>query len=134
MIYLTRKIRFCAAHRLYDATLSEEENRERFGECTNLHGHDYALEVTVAGEPDERTGMLVHLAKLDTIVCERVVDRLDHKNLNVDVPVFSDVVPTIEMLAKYVWEELDGGIPEVSLHRVRIHEDDLTADYYGEAD
>jgi len=133
MIYVTRKIRFCAAHRLYDATLSDEENRERFGECANLHGHDYMLEVTVAGEADERTGMLVHLSKLDAIVRERIVDRLDHKHLNVDVPVFSDVVPTIEMIAKYVWEELDGHIPNVSLHRVRIHEDYLTADYYGAA-
>jgi 6-pyruvoyltetrahydropterin/6-carboxytetrahydropterin synthase len=133
VIYVTRKVYFCAAHRLYDATISPEANRERFGECTHLHGHNYALEVTFAGEPEERTGMVIHLSKLDAIVKDRVVKTLDHKYLNEDVPVFRDVAPTIEMLAKFVWERLDGAVPDARLHRVRLHEDNaFAADYYGE--
>ena len=133
MIYVTRKVHFCAAHRLYDATISPEANRKRFGDCTNLHGHNYALEVTFAGEPEARTGMVIHLSELDAIVKERVVKTLDHKYLNEDVPVFRDVAPTIEMLAKFVWERLDGAVPDARLHRVRLHEDDaFAADYYGE--
>ncbi len=132
MLYITRKMHFCAAHRLYDDSLSPEENRERFGECVNLHGHSYVLEVTFAGNPDEKTGMVVHLSELDAITKERVVRRLDHKYLNEDVDVFRDVVPTVEMLAKYVWERLEGAVPGARLHQVRIHEDNLFyADYYG---
>ncbi|MFQ5511063.1 MAG: 6-carboxytetrahydropterin synthase [Candidatus Krumholzibacteriia bacterium] len=134
MLYITRKIHFCAAHRLYDQSLSPQENRERFGECVNLHGHSYVLEVTFAGEPDERTGMVVHLSKLDAIASERVVRHLDHKYLNEDVAVFKDVVPTVEMLAKYVWEQLDGAVPGARLYHVRLHEDDMFfADYDGDA-
>ena len=133
MLYITRKIHFCAAHRLYDDTLSPEQNRERFGECVNLHGHSYLLEVTFAGRPDPRTGMVIHLSALDDIARERVVRHLDHKYLNQDVDVFKDVVPTVEMLAKYVWERLDGAVPDARLHHVRLHEDELFyADYYGE--
>ncbi len=133
MIYVTRKVHFCAAHRLHDATISPEANQERFGDCTNLHGHNYTLEVTFAGEPTEKTGMVVHLSVLDAIVKEQVVKTLDHKYLNEDVPVFRDIAPTIEMLAKYAWERLDGAVSGARLHRVRLHEDDvLFADYYGE--
>jgi len=133
MIYLTRKVNFCAAHRLYDPSISREDNEERFGECTHLHGHNYTLEVTFAGDPDTRTGMVVHLTELDRIAKERVVDALDHRHLNEDVEVFKDVVPTIEMLAKYIWSRLDGAVPGAKLHRVRLNEDDRCfADYYGE--
>jgi len=134
MIYVTRKIHFCAAHRLYDSSLSPEANEDRFGECAHQHGHNYLLEVTFAGRPDERTGMVVHLSDLDRTARERVVDLLDHKNLNEDVDVFRNVVPTVEMLAKYVWDRLDGSMPEARLHRVRVYEEDtFFADYYGEA-
>lgn len=133
MVYVTRKMRFCAAHRLYDESLSPEENTERFGECVNLHGHSYVLEVTFAGEPDEKTGMVIHLSRLDDIVRKRVISRLDHKYLNEDVDVFHDVVPTIEMLVRYVWDRLESALPGVTLHRVRIEEDEeFFADYYGE--
>ena len=133
MIYVTRKVHFCAAHRLYDPSLSPEANRERFGECTNLHGHNYTLEVTFAGDPDEKTGMVIHLSDLDAITKDRVVSVLDHKHLNEDVEVFKEVVPTIEMLAKFVWDRLDGAVPGARLHRVRLDEDNVfLADYYGE--
>lgn len=133
MIYVTRKVHFCAAHRLYDEAISPQANRERFGDCTNLHGHNYALEVTLAGEPEKKTGMVIHLSALDAVVKERVVSALDHKYLNEDVPIFKDVAPTIEMLAKFVWERLDGAVPNARLHRVRLHEDGaFFADYFGE--
>lgn len=134
MVYVTRKLHFCAAHRLHDASLSREENERRFGRCANLHGHNYLLEVTYAGEPDEATGMLVHLSNLKQIIKQRVVDELDHKNLGEDVPVFRDVAPTLEMIAKYAWGRLDGAVPNATLHRIRLHQDHtLWADYYGEA-
>jgi len=133
MIYLTRRLHFCAAHRLYDPSLSAEANRKCFGECTNLHGHNYTLELTFAGEPDEKTGMVVHLSELDRIAKERVVNALDHRYLNEDVDVFKDVVPTIEMLARFVWDRLDGAVAGARLHRVRLNEDNVCfADYYGE--
>jgi 6-pyruvoyltetrahydropterin/6-carboxytetrahydropterin synthase len=133
MIYLTRKLYFCAAHRLYDDSLSPEENKDRFGSCTNVHGHNYVLEVTVAGEVDAHTGMVIHLSDLDSIVRERVIDRLDHKNLNEDVEEFRVVPPTAEIIAKYVWDRLEGAVNGARLHRVRVHEDHVSyADYYGE--
>lgn len=134
MVYVTRKLHFCAAHRLYDPSLTDEENRDRFGECVNLHGHNYQLEVTFAGEPDPKTGMVMHLSQLDEVVKARVVSELDHKNLGEDVAVFKDVVPTLEMLAKYAWDRLaDGAVPGATLHRVRVSEDDrFFADYFGE--
>jgi 6-pyruvoyltetrahydropterin/6-carboxytetrahydropterin synthase len=132
MVYLTRKVDFCAAHRLWDASLSEAENRRRFGRCANLHGHNYTLEVTYAGEPDPTTGMLVHLTDLKRIIEERVVDELDHKNLGEDVPVFRDVPASAEMIAKYAWDRLDGAVPGARLHRVRLQEDRaLSVDYFG---
>jgi 6-pyruvoyltetrahydropterin/6-carboxytetrahydropterin synthase len=133
MVYLTRKLYFCAAHRLRVDGLSPEENHRIFGECSRLHGHNYALEVTFAGEPDPGTGMVIHLSELDGIVKGRVIDRLDHRNLNEDVEEFKSVPSTVEMLAKYVWEHLRGAVPGAKLHRVRIWEDhESFADYYGE--
>lgn len=133
MIYVTRKVHFCAAHRLYDPAISPEENERRFGECVNLHGHSYTLEVTFGGEPDERTGMVIHLSDLDALIKNRVVNQLDHKHLNADVAIFKDVVPTVEMLARFVWDRLDGAVEGARLHHVRLLEDDsFFADYYGE--
>jgi 6-pyruvoyltetrahydropterin/6-carboxytetrahydropterin synthase len=133
MVYLTRKMYFSAAHRLYDTRLSPAENEERFGSCANLHGHNYLVEVTYAGEPDEDTGMLIHLSDLDANVKQRVIAELDHKNLNEDVPLFKDVIPTTENVAKYLWEKLADAVPSARLHRIRLHEDhSLFVDYYGE--
>ena len=133
MVYLTRKMYFSAAHRLYDERLSPAENEKRFGSCANMHGHNFLLEVTYAGEPNEETGMLVHLSDLDASVKKRVITELDHKNLNEDVAVFKDVVPTTENVARYLWERLSDAIPGARLHRVRLHEDhSLFVDFYGE--
>jgi len=133
MVFVTRKLHFCAAHRLYDDSLSREENEKRFGRCVNLHGHNYVLEVTYAGEPDKTTGMLVHLSDLKGIVKERVVDLLDHKNLGEDLAVFRDVASTPEMIARFVWDRLRDAVPAARLHRVRLHEDHtVSVDYYGD--
>ncbi len=133
MVYLTRKLCFSAAHQLRVDGLSDEENRRIFGECSRLHGHNYVLEVTFAGEPDPRTGMVINFFELDAIVKDRVIARLDHRNLNEDVEEFKTTASTVEMIAKYVWERLCGAVPGARLHRVRVWEDQESfADYCGE--
>ena len=133
MVYLTRKLDFCAAHRLWVDGLTAEENRRIFGECSGLHGHNYTLEVTFAGEPDPRTGMIIHLSELDAIVRDRVLSRLDHRNIDEDIADFKGTPSTVEMLTRYVWKHLEGAVPGARLHRVRIWEDPGSfAEYYGE--
>lgn len=133
MIYITRKLYFSAAHRLYAEGFSDEENRRVFGECSRFHGHNYVLEVTYAGEPDPKTGMVVNFSELDRIVKDRVISRLDHRNLNEDVEEFTTIPSTVEMIAKYVWERLRGAVPGAKLHRVRVWEDQESfTDYCGE--
>jgi 6-pyruvoyltetrahydropterin/6-carboxytetrahydropterin synthase len=134
MILVTRKAFFCAAHHYYDDALSEEENAAKFGRCINPHGHNYELEVTVTGEIDERSGMVVNLSEVDRVIRSRVIDLLDHKNLNADIEEFKTILPTTEMLARFIWSLLDGAIPGARLMRVRLHEDaSLFVDYFGEA-
>ncbi len=132
MVHLTRKLYFSAAHRLRVHGFSDDENRRVFGDCARQHGHNYVLEVTFSGEPDPRTGMVIHLSELDAIVKDRVIARLDHRNLDEDVEEFKTAASTVEMLAKYVWTRLEGAVPGATLHRVRVYEDqDSFADYYG---
>lgn len=123
MISITRVYEFAASHRLHVAGMSGEQNIQLFGKCNNLHGHghNYLLEVTVEGEPDESTGMIVDIDKLDSIVHERVVDRYDHKNLSMDVPEFADKNPTSEVVALEIFEALKSAVP-ARLARVRLHE------------
>jgi 6-pyruvoyltetrahydropterin/6-carboxytetrahydropterin synthase len=120
---LTRQYEFAASHRLTAPGLSAEENLQLFGKCTNPagHGHNYLLEVTVTGAPDEKTGMLVDLVEMDRIVNERVVDRYDHKHLNCDVPELQDSNPTSEIVAKAIFGELVGRLP-AKLMKIRLHE------------
>ena len=133
MIYVSRKAHFCAAHRYYDESLSSEQNKEKFAACVNTHGHNYELEVTVAGIPDKETGMVVNLSLLDRIIKENVINLLDHKNLNVDVDEFKKVIPTTEMIAKFAWRCLQDKIEGPKLYRIRLYEDpSLFVDYYGD--
>lgn len=120
---ITRIYEFAASHRLHAPTLSTEENEALFGKCNNVagHGHNYVLEVTVAGEPDPQTGMIVGLEKLDQTVHQEVVDRYDHRNLNVDLPEFHGKNPTSEVVAIQIFETLRAAMPEL-LVRVRLHE------------
>lgn len=100
---LTRRYRFAASHRLHTPALSEAENRRLFGKCANPygHGHDYVLDVTVEGPVDQH-GQVVNRASLDRLVRQHVLARMEHKNLNQDMPEFSSVVPTTENLASLV--------------------------------
>ena len=103
-VQLTRTVRFCAAHRYHSDALSEEENERVFGKChrPHGHGHNYRLDLSVAGPVDPITGMVVNLADLDRILKAEVVERLDHNFLNLDVPHFASVVPTCENIALYI--------------------------------
>jgi 6-pyruvoyltetrahydropterin/6-carboxytetrahydropterin synthase len=136
MILLTRKAEFSASHYYWNDGWSEEENLRVFGKCANRngHGHNYTLEVTVAGEVDAATGFVVDLKELKDAMEREVVSVYDHRHLNLEVPEFKTSIPTTENIAVAVWKRLDGKIPGAKLHHVRVYEmADLFADYYGEA-
>ena len=107
-ITVYRKSHFNAAHRLYRPDWDGQKNNDVFGKCNNpnFHGHNYALEVGVTGEVDPETGYLIDIKKLKTIMKEEVEDYLDHKNLNLDVPEFKDINPTMENIAIFIWNKL----------------------------
>lgn len=135
MVLLTRKAEFSAAHYYWNDAWSPEENARVFGKCANRngHGHNYTLEVTVAGEVDPVTGFVVDLKELKNILEREVVSVYDHRNLNLEVPEFAARIPTTENIAVAIWNRLDGKVPNAQLHRVRVYElADLFADYYGE--
>lgn len=124
-VRITRRLHFSAAHRLAHPDRSDDENRRVFGDCANpnWHGHNYELEVTVAGPIDPQTGYVMDLKDLKDLVNTRVVDDLDHRNLNLDVPWMKGVVPTTENLAVRIWERMAPHIPEpASLERVVLWE------------
>jgi 6-pyruvoyltetrahydropterin/6-carboxytetrahydropterin synthase len=134
MILLTRKAEFSAAHYYWNDAWSEAENQRVFGKCSNRngHGHNYTLEVTVAGEVDPQTGFVVDLKQLKDVMHSQVVDVYDHRHLNLEIPEFRDRVPTVENIAVSAWERLQGKIPGATLERVRVYETpDLYADCFG---
>jgi 6-pyruvoyltetrahydropterin/6-carboxytetrahydropterin synthase len=107
MVRLSQKFEFCAAHRLHNPALSDEENRRTFGKCNNPsgHGHNYELEVTLKGEPDDN-GLLIDIPAFERIVADAVIERLDHKHLNLDVREFADLLPTVENIAAVIYRLL----------------------------
>ena len=136
---VTRKVRFCAAHRYHREDWTAEKNREVFGACNNPHGHghNYELEVTLRGPVDPFTGMVINLRRVDEILQEQVVSRFDHRNINKEVEGFESVVPTTENLAIHIWKLIEPGFNReaVRLSRVRLREDAfLYAEYCGEED
>lgn len=136
MIYLTRKCEFSASHYYHNPSWTEEENQRAFGKCANLngHGHNYTLEVTVKGEIDPTTGFVVDLKELKDILNREVVDAMDHRHLNKEVPEFAAKNPTTENIAIAVWQRLNQKLQVAKLHRVRLYEmPDLFVDFYGEA-
>jgi 6-pyruvoyltetrahydropterin/6-carboxytetrahydropterin synthase len=136
MVYLTRRVIFSASHRLWSNHLTEAENYAVYDKCANPngHGHNYTLEVTVQGEPDPYTGMVLNLTDMKSIVNEQVVDAVDHKHLNYDVPWLEGVIPTTEMLVIKFWEQLERGFPPGLLYEVKLHEtENNVATYRGEA-
>ena len=136
MIYLTRKAEFSASHYYHNPELSPEENQRLFGKCNNPHGHghNYTLEVTVAGDVDSKTGMVLDIKDLKQLVEDEVLQSMDHRFLNQEVPVFSSTLPTTENIAVEIWKRLAQKLPNGKLHRIRLYETpDLYVDYFGEA-
>jgi len=123
-VLVGRRETFNAAHQLYDPGLSDDENRRLFGKCTNLHGHNYVLEVVVAGEVDQASGYVLDLKVLSDIMNGQVIRDVDHRNLNTDVPWLSGRIPTAENLAVTFWERLQPELPEGLLRSVRVWETD----------
>jgi 6-pyruvoyltetrahydropterin/6-carboxytetrahydropterin synthase len=129
--YLTRRYRFSASHRLHCAEMSEAENKAVYGKCNNPfgHGHNYFLEVTVAGQVDPGTGMVCNLADLDEFVRKNILKRFDHENLNT-LPEFSAVVPTTENLCVEVYEILKREFRHAEVEKVRMEETMLNSFEY----
>ncbi len=124
LIHLTEQFEFSAAHRLHCPQLTENQNRATFGKCNNPngHGHNYVVEVTVAGALDPATGLLCTRRQLEQAVRQRVLDRFDHRHLNEDTAEFRDLNPTVENIARTVWRLLDGQLGAARLERVRVYE------------
>ena len=122
--FVTRRMTFSAGHRLHNDALSAEENRRIFGKCNNPngHGHNFVVEVTVAGDIDPATGMVYNLRDLKKIMSEVIEDGLDHKNLNLDVPAFKGVIATAENIAAVLWGQLAERLPKGALHEVNLVE------------
>ncbi|MBO6574719.1 MAG: 6-carboxytetrahydropterin synthase [Rhodothermales bacterium] len=124
LVRVTRRAHFNAAHRLHNPAKSQEWNEATFGKCNspNWHGHNYELEVTVIGEPHPDTGYVIDLADLKRIMNERVVDIVDHSNLNLDVPFLQGVMPSTENFAIAIWNRLVDVLPSGRLESVRLFE------------
>lgn len=139
MVYINRKEHFNAAHKLYNPNWSEEKNAEVFGPCANAnwHGHNFELIVTVKGIPDLDTGFVVDLKQLSTVIRERVIDKLDHKNLNLDVDFMRGKMASCEILIMEIWKILDPAVKEITkngvLHGLKLYETPRNfVEYFGE--
>lgn len=136
MVYITRKERFSAAHKLSIPEWSEEKNKEVFGKCSNpnWHGHNYDLWITVKGVADKQTGFVLDLRKLSDIMRERIISKLDHKNINMDVDFMKGKMSSTEVLAVAIWDEIQTHIDKlgVKLHCVKLQEtENNSVKYYG---
>ena len=136
MVYLTRKEHFNAAHRLINPQLSDAENEKVFGKCagSNFHGHNYDLFVTVKGVPAADTGFLIDAHKLSKLINEKVIDLLDHKNLNLDVPFMKGIIPSTENLIIAIWNLLEPYLKteHCTLYSIKLQETEtIYAEYYG---
>ena len=131
-VELTRRTHFAAAHRLHSPHLTDEENCRIYGACNNPHGHghNYYLEVTIEGEPDPKTGMIINLTELDSLIDRELIDRVDHHHFNYDVPFTQDVIPTVENLVVVFWNILASRLPGVKLKRIRLWESDNNSAAY----
>lgn len=136
MIYLTRRERFSAAHRMFRQDWSDEKNREVFGKCSNpnWHGHNYILFVTVKGEPSADHGFVMNTNILKNIIQEMIISKIDHRNINLEVDFMKDRIATTENLAMAIWNELKQPIEDrgATLHCVKIEETENNfIEYYG---
>jgi 6-pyruvoyltetrahydropterin/6-carboxytetrahydropterin synthase len=135
MVYLTRAEHFNAAHKLYNPSWSKEKNDEVFGKCANdnWHGHNYELFVTVKGEPDPDTGFLVDAKKLSIIINQHVIEKLDHRNLNLDVDFMQGKMCSSENLVIEIWKQLQSHLPaDIQLHCIKLYETPrIYVEYFG---
>ncbi|MEZ5047101.1 MAG: 6-carboxytetrahydropterin synthase [Chitinophagaceae bacterium] len=136
MVYVTRVEYFNAAHKLWNEQWSEEKNKEVFGKCSNqnFHGHNYELHVTVKGMPNPDTGFVVNAKTLGTLIKAKIVEAIDHKNLNIDVPFMQGKFTSAENLAIAIWDELDADIKQLgaNLHEVKLIETrSIYVSYFG---
>ena len=135
MVYLTRLEHFNAAHKLFNPNWSRERNEEVFGACANenWHGHKYQLFVTVKGEPDPETGFVLDAKKLSTLIKDKIISQLDHKNLNMDVPFLQGKLCSTENLVIGIWQQLQPHLPgEVKLHSIKLYETPrIYVEYFG---
>jgi len=123
-VIVTRRLHFNAAHRVHNPAMSDEENRRTFGKCNNpnWHGHNYILDVSVRGVVDERTGYVIDLSRVKQIVEERVVSKVDHRNLNLEVDFMHGVIPTTENVVVAFWRELEPALKPAQLTRLVLWE------------
>lgn len=139
MVYITKQVHFCAAHRLYNPNWNDEKNEEVFGPCANKnwHGHNFDLYVTIKGDPDPDTGFVMNFKDLKKTVKDEVLELVDHKNLNIDVPFMQDKLTSCENLIIEFWNILEPLIKEeswgrASLHALKLYETPTSyAEYYG---
>ena len=123
-VTVTRRLMFNAAHRVHNPALSDEENVRLFGKCNNpnWHGHNYTLDVSVRGPIDARTGYVLDLGLLKTVVTERVIDQIDHRNFNLDVPFMTDIIPTSENIVVAIWREIEPALRPARLVKLVLWE------------
>ncbi len=134
-VTVTRRMKFNAAHRVYNPSLSDEENAATFGKCNNpnWHGHNYILDVSVEGEIDARTGYVIDLGYLRDVVNRELIDAVDHRNFNLDVPFMQGVIPTSENIIVAFWDVLDPAVKPARLERLVLWETDNNyVEYSGE--
>jgi 6-pyruvoyltetrahydropterin/6-carboxytetrahydropterin synthase len=139
MVYVTRKEHFNAAHRLFNPNWSQEKNQEVFGPCANInfHGHNFELIVTVKGTPDPETGFVIDLKVLGDLIKEKIIDQVDHKNLNIDVDFMRDKIASCEIFVMEIWKILSPAVtalaPNARLHYIKLIETPKNfVEYYGE--
>lgn len=132
-MFITRKVEFCASHRLHSPVLSDEENTALYGRCNNPngHGHNYTLEVTVSGPIDRNTGMVMDLKELKVLLEKEIIDRVDHKNLNVDIDFLQGVIPTAENIVASFWALIENKLPiNCRLYEMKLWETDSNIAFY----
>jgi len=138
LLYITRKEHFNAAHKLYNPNWTTEQNDAVFGKCANAnwHGHNFDLYVTVKGHPNPDTGFIMDLKQLKHIIQQEVIEPLDHKNLNEDVPFLKGVMPSIENIATAIWGRISSQLPDsCRLHKILLYETEQNfVEYYGETE
>ena len=135
IVYITRRERFNAAHKLYNPKWTDQENEDFFGKCSNkyYHGHNFELFVTIKGIANPETGMVMDLKQLKTMIKNEIVEKIDHRNLNEDVEFMKGILPSIENIIVEIWNILDSKIQNGTLHYIKLVETENNyVEYYGE--